>query len=117
MRFTIKIDVGKLRNAVTDKTRLYANQMLYKHMIPYIPRRDDNLFQSVNITADGIEFLMPYAHYQWNGISRSGNPLNYSKEKHPLACDHWEEQVKLNHYDTLLREIKDYILEHQNEQT
>lgn len=111
MRVAIKVDIGKLRSVIDGNTRLFANESLYRHAVPYIPRETGTLMELVEITEKGIRFTQPYAHYQWYGLSKSGNPLHYSKSQHPLATDHWEEQVKLNHYDTIIREIKNYIRE------
>lgn len=111
MRVTMKVDVGKLCGVIDEEVRIFANEAFYRHAVPYIPRETGTLMESVEFQDDGVHFNQPYAHYQWYGESKNGNPLHYSKLQHPLACDHWDEQVKLNHYDTLLREIKNFIRE------
>lgn len=60
-----------------------------KAMDEFVPMRDGNL-RDYEIDGSYIIYNQPYAHYQYEGISKSGNPLNYSKDKHPLATHHWD---------------------------
>ena len=35
----------------------------------------------------------PHAVYIYKGLSRSGNPLNYTRTKNPMAGPYWDETV------------------------
>lgn len=60
-----------------------------KKMDKYVPMRDGNL-RDYDIQGNLIIYDQLYAHYQYEGISKKGNLLNYSKDKHPFATHHWD---------------------------
>ena len=81
----------------------------YKLMEPYVPADTLTMYNTAAITAEDITFKQPYSYYPWYGKSRSGKPLNYTTDKHPLACDHWADAAWQARGDTVLRDIEAYI--------
>ena len=75
----------------------------------YTPRDSGALGQYYTTESWKITYDQKYAHYQWEGISDKGNPLNYSKEKNFLAQSHWEEAAFRDKKDVVSRAIAEYI--------
>lgn len=112
MALEIQIDVsGALAKLASlgepsRTVRLYAQTRLAALCAPYVPMDTGMLYQTTAIDEDGVTYLQPYAHYQWEGVSRfSGRPLRYSKEQHPQASAHWLEPAMAAHKDQLCGEI------------
>ena len=57
----------------------------------YTPRDSGTLGQSYITEPWKVTYTQRYSHYQWQGVSKKGKPLNYNKEKNMLAQSHWEE--------------------------
>lgn len=49
------------------------------------------------------------AVYLYNGVSRSGKPLNYTKTKNPLAGGHWGRALVAAEGDALAADLERYI--------
>ena len=99
----IKARLGIEPNGRVQK--LFTNTC-YKHMDKYVPLDEGNLRTIVDIQADSITYESPYAKYQYNGISKSGKPLNY---KTPGTGDHWDERMKSAEIKEVVKEVQEYI--------
>lgn len=75
----------------------------------YTPNDTGTLSQSYTTEPWKITYEQVYSHYQWEGISDKGNPLNYSKEKNFLAQSHWEEAAFRDKKDVVAKAITEYI--------
>ena len=99
---------------------------------PYVPFDSGLLSQNVRGIGTGlIEYASPYAHYMYEGIVYgpsipifeegvlvgfrskkgatkypTGRPINYNREKHPLAGPKWAERVVANH----MTELKEAVV-------
>ena len=51
----------------------------------------------------------PQVVYLYNGVSRSGKPLNYTKTKNPLAGGHWDRALVAAEGDALAADLERYI--------
>lgn len=51
----------------------------------------------------------PQAVYLYNGVSRSGKPLNYTRTKNPLAGGHWDCALVAAEGDALAADLERYI--------
>lgn len=88
-----------------------------KKMDKYVPMREGTLAETViidgeptrNVTADTITYTQNYAKYVYNGISKSGKPLNYSTDKHPLATHHWDKKMWSAEGRDVIKEVQDYV--------
>lgn len=101
------ISVIKARLGIDPNGRIskYFTSECAKAMDKYVPMRDGNL-RDYDIEGNLIIYDQPYAHYQYEGISKSGNPLNYSKDKHPLATHHWDKQMWSAEGDDIVRKVQ-----------
>lgn len=141
MAMRVTIDTSGLQAMIAeklnpdDKLRLYAHQRLAAYCELYVPMETGMLAQTVNITKDGVEYAVPYAHYLYEGEiygpnipikdeggmivgyfsppgqakKPTGRSLTYSKELHPLATDHWDQAAMAARKDDLLDDIANYI--------
>lgn len=51
----------------------------------------------------------PQAVYLYNGVSRSGKPLNYTRTKNSLAGGHWDRALVAAEGDALAADLERYI--------
>jgi len=88
-----------------------------KAMDKYVPFDEGNLAGTViengeptsNVRVDTITYSQPYARYVYYGISKSGKPLNYQKDKHSYAGPYWDERMWSAEKDDIVKEVQDYI--------
>lgn len=87
------------------------------HMDKYVPYDEGTLANSVvqggvvtsNVDVDSITYDQEYASYVYNGISKNGNPLNYSHNMHAYAGDYWDERMVSAEMSEVEQEVQDYI--------
>lgn len=51
----------------------------------------------------------PYAQYVYEGVSRSGRPLNYTETFHPKAGPHWDRTMLQNEGGQIAEEVAAYV--------
>lgn len=81
-----------------------VDSTIVRYSSPYTPRDEGILEGSVasSIGSGMLEYKVPYAHYVWEGVSRSGKPLVYQK-KNPLAGKEWVIRAMADHLDDVCR--------------
>lgn len=111
--------------------RLFLANEARRLMDPYVPADNLVLAGLVDTHVEGkkgiIEYLAPYAHYQYEGelyVSSktgspwasagefkvpTGRPLNHSKFRHPLATDHWDQAMLRARKGDLEKAMQKYI--------
>ena len=99
----IKARLGIEPNGRVQK---FFTNTCYKHMDKYVPQRDGNLRTIVDIQSDSITYEQDYAKYQYNGISKSGKPLNY---KTPGTGPYWDKRMVSAEMEQVVQEVQDYI--------
>ena len=105
-------------------------------MEPYVPADNLVLAQNVRISADeekgSVTYQSPYAHYQYEGEvygpnypimdggevmgwysppfkTPTGQKLQYSTFRHPLATSHWDRAMLVARKQDLLRSYEEYL--------
>lgn len=78
------------------------------YMDDFVPMDEGNL-RKYTIEGSDIIYDQEYANYQYEGISKSGNPLNYSKDKHPLATHHWDQAMQTARGEDLTESLQNYL--------
>ena len=105
-------------------------------MDPYVPADSLMLAQNIRISADdekgSITYQSPYAHYQYEGEvygpnypimdggevtgwysppfkTPTGQKLQYSTFRHPLATSHWDRAMLAARKQDLLRSYEKYL--------
>lgn len=131
MGFEVKIegfDADKISKRIFDNDRvgLAASQALFRHMSPYVPRDSGTLMTSVRCKPWAVEYISPYAHFQFIGklmVSPSGSAwakknerkhyvnksLIHSKDRNPNASAEWNEAMLKGKKKVVMEEIQRLI--------
>lgn len=80
-------------------------------MDPYTPFAQGPLKNDAQVITetDGVYIVYdkPYAHYQYEGVSHSGKPLDYHGA--PVRGKHWDKRMMADKGDEVTRWLEDYI--------
>jgi len=95
----------------------YFTQECARYMDKYVPYRTGTLAHTVwynnkptaNVEADRITYSQEYASYVYNGITKNGNRMHYTKTFHRWAGDHWDERMKSAEMDTIVKNVQRYL--------
>ena len=77
-----------------------------KAMDKYVPFDEGNL-ADYHIEGNLIIYEQLYARYQYYGLSKSGKPLNYHTDKHPLATSYWDKHMVTADMPDIIKKIQD----------
>ena len=120
------------------KAQEFIDSECIRLMVPYTPRRNGMLEESVKlgsvIGSGELRYLVPYARYVYYGevygpnipiiengqlvgfFSRPGMPkhptgqeMRYDTSRHPLAGKLWFERMKADHKDEILQGAQEFI--------
>lgn len=88
--------------------KLMANEVL-RFSDPYTPMDSSMLKSNVSISDDGKQIIYhsPYAHYQFKGVSKNGNPLNYNEA--PMRGKEWTKRAMADHIKDVEKSIAGFI--------
>lgn len=129
MSITIQVQVDskaierKVSSIIDDTAMLRIHDAFARYCNPYVPMDEGALSQTLEITAEGVTYRQPYAHYMYmgelylaeNGSSwakkdekkhPSGKPLHYSPERHPLATKEWDKAMMRDRGDAFCDEVR-----------
>ena len=103
---TIKAQLGINPNG---RVQRFFTDACFNHMEKYIPMDTGALAGTFDKGINYITYEQPYAHYQYIGESVSGKPLNYHKDKHPLATSYWDKKMWTAEGQIVVKEVQDYV--------
>ncbi|MBO5060240.1 MAG: hypothetical protein J6C82_04935 [Clostridia bacterium] len=137
MKMSVEVNVSVSHNLakVRDKTFwLFAANEYHRLVSPYVPFQSGNLDETVNITSTETggenEYISPYAHYIYEGKAMgptyyapdygfwsppgqkkhyTGEKLEISKSRHPLASDHWDKAAEPTQKPKLIDSMQGYV--------
>lgn len=116
--------------------KLFLANEAKRLMDPYVPADNMVLAQNVRVYFDGkqgiVEYLSPYAHYQYNGEvygpnypvfdggsivgwyspshkTPTGKKMNHSKFRHPLATSEWDKAMMTARKGDLTKAYQKYL--------
>ena len=92
-----------------DSTGRFVAETWGKIFTKYTPKDTGTLGQSYITEPWKVTYTQRYSHYQWQGVSKKGKPLNYNKEKNFLAQSHWEEQAEKDKKKEVAKAITAYL--------
>lgn len=115
-----------VKRIFSPDVKRYAQTRLHAYCSPYVPMDSGNLDKKVKITPEYVQYLSPYAHFQYEGklfLDDRGSPyakrseskhqtnidLKYNTEKHPLATSHWDRAMAVAKGKQLAEDIQAYI--------
>lgn len=94
MAIVVKFDAAAITEMVEgcldDGAKIYFYNEFYGKMMPYVPADTLSMYDTADISADGILFVMPYSSTPYFGKTKDGNQMHFKTDKHPLATDHWD---------------------------
>ena len=141
IKFGLTDLMKNIENSVDDQTMLYVHNRFAQRISPWTPFQEGILSSSVEITPEYIRYDGPYAHYVYEGIvygpnipikqngqivrwvspplgkgskHPTGKKMEYTKERHPLATDHWDKAAMQTQLDPFIEEIKEYLIRRMN---
>jgi len=101
----IRTNLGLTPNS--DVHRFFT-QTCAIHMDKYVPY-DEGTLSMYDLEVDKIIYNPIYADYVYYGISKSGKPLNYQKDMHPLATSYWDKHMWNAESNDVVNEVQEYI--------
>ena len=114
MASVIKFDADAIMQKVEgiiddDKTKLFFYNEFYRYMEPYVPADTLAMYDTADISSDGILFVQPYSSGPYYGKTKDGNQMNFKTDKHPLATDHWDVATWNAKSNEICNALQDYI--------
>lgn len=98
---------------VTERGRVqqFLTDRVLHHMRPYMPYDTGAMadLQTMVTSPTTIFVAAPYAGYVYEGVSRSGRPLNYTKIMHPKAGPHWDRTMMQEEGAQIAEEVQAYV--------
>lgn len=127
-----KVEKKIIREALNgDECLLFTASEAKRLMEPYVPADNLVLSENTDVYVEGdsgiVEYLSPYAHYQYEGelyvSSVTGSPwarkgehkvaagkkLKHSTFRHPLATSFWDRAMKVARMDDLIHAVQQYL--------
>ena len=86
--------------------QMFHTKNVLRRVQKYMPYRTG---ATIKLTVAQTDTEEPQAVYLYNGVSRSGKPLNYTKTKNPLAGGHWDRALVAAEGDALAADLERYI--------
>lgn len=102
----IKANLGIQPNGKVQK---FFTETCYKHMDKYVPMDTGALSRNVDVKSDSITYQSVYANYMYKGISKSGKPFNYNKDKHPYAGSYWDKRMVSAEMKDIIKEVQEKV--------
>ena len=75
-------------------------------MDKYVPKDIGNLRDIVDKGVDYITYESPYAHYQYEGVSKNGKTFNYTT---PGTGPHWDKRMVSAEMQDVVKEVQNYV--------
>lgn len=113
MAIVVNIDTAaimeKVEGVLDDGAKTFFYNEFYRHMEPYVPADTLTMYDTADISADGILFVQPYSSAPYFGKTKDGNQMHFKTDKHPLATDHWDIAAWSAKKDDICGALQDYI--------
>lgn len=110
-KFTAK-DLGlsrkirkRLDDLVDETLMLQIHSAFERYCEEYVPFLTGALAQTTRVTPEYVEYIQPYAHYQY-----VGEDFNHTLIYHPKATAYWDKAMMTEKGEAFLREVKALII-------
>lgn len=118
MSDVLKVDVDvnamaiqmQLEKVVNPSAMYEIHNLLAKMCDPYVPFLNGPLSQTVIVMPDYIQYIQPYAHYQYTGTH-----FNHTKDFHPLASAEWDKAMLRDHREEFVQQVKEILVRRAQE--
>ena len=88
------------------RVHAFFTNTCYKHMDKYVPKRNGDLRNNVDIQTDKIIYMSDYAKIQYEGIIWGHEVQNYTT---PGTGPYWDKRMVSAEMQDVVREVQDYI--------
>lgn len=111
MKITVRMSSHEkiTKRILNDEVGKFLAETWGKIFQKYTPMDSGLLSQRYDTEPYKVIYTQTYSHYQWQGIGKSGRPLNYSKEQNFLAQSHWEEAAERDRKNEVAKAVTDYL--------
>jgi hypothetical protein len=89
------------------KAQVFFTNEVYKLSQPYTPFDTGTLAATVDLTPDSITYKVPYARYQYYGVSKNGKSFNYGGA--PMRGSFWTNRMWSNRGEEVLQAIANMV--------
>lgn len=92
------------------RVQQYATERILFRMRRYMPWLTGETATQLTIATSPTTITVnaPYAQYLYNGVSKSGKPLNYTHTENPLAGPHWDRTLATLEGAAIAQDIENY---------
>lgn len=87
-----------------DNTMTQIQTLFAKTIDPWVPYLEGPLSQTLNITPEYVEYLVPYSRRQYFGDS-----FNHTTDYHPLASARWDQVAMQTELDSFKNQVLDIL--------
>ena len=99
------------------EAQAFMTETCAKAMDKYVPFDTGTLAETVvvegqttnNVTTNTITYSQKYAEYVYKGISKSGKPLNYTKNPHSYAGSYWDKRMISVEMGKVVKDVQKFI--------
>lgn len=113
MAIVVKLDASsiteKIEGCIDDDAKLFFYNEFLKVMQPYVPADTLTMYDTAQVTPEGIHFKQPYSSAPYYGITKSGKKMHFKTDKHALATDHWDRAAWAARKGDLTAALQEYI--------
>ena len=95
---------NKLDTLIDNSTMLEIHNLFAKMCDPYVPFLEGPLSQTVEVTANSVKYIQPYARYQYYGTD-----FNHTTDYHPLASAEWDQAMLREKGDEFKAQVRDIL--------
>lgn len=108
VKFQVHIDdkaiQKQIESLIDDKVMLEIQNLFAKTIDPWVPFLEGPLSQTLEITPEYVKYLVPYAHYQYEGTN-----FKHTTDYHPLASAHWDKVAMQTQLDIFVAQVKQIL--------
>lgn len=113
MSITVTLDVSEITKKIDgvfdDGTKLFFYNEFYRQMTPYVPADTMTMYDTADVSSEGIHFIQPYSSAPYYGKTRNGGQMHFKTDKHALATDHWDVAAWSAKKGDICNALQDYI--------
>ena len=92
---------AQVENLIDDTLMLQIHTEFERKMEKYVPWLSGTLAQTTEVSAEGVTYIQPYAHYQY-----VGEDFNFTKDTHPLATAYWDKAMMTNEGEAFIKQVQ-----------
>lgn len=94
----------RLDHIIDETLMLQIHAAFERYCEPYVPFLTGILSQTTRVFPEYVEYIAPYAHYQYVGTH-----FNHTLIYHPKATAYWDKVMMTEQGDAFLEEVKALI--------